>query len=70
MSLKSYPCNDVWPDGKHHCPYCEGGVFVDCEWYCGADEPEDYPEDYYDEPEDIDSDCGFDPYLGCYTGDC
>ena len=23
-----------------------------------------------DEPADIDSDCGFDPYMGCYTDDC
>lgn len=29
---------------------------------------DDYDEDY--EPEDVDSDCGFDPYMGCYSGDC
>ena len=23
-----------------------------------------------DEPADIDNDCGFDPYLGCFTDDC
>lgn len=23
-----------------------------------------------DEPQDIDSDCGFDPYMGCFTEDC
>ena len=23
-----------------------------------------------DEPADIDDDCGFDPYAGCYTWDC
>lgn len=23
-----------------------------------------------DEPSDIDDDCGFDPYEGCYTYDC
>ena len=23
-----------------------------------------------DEPADIDNDCGFDPYEGCYTWDC
>ena len=28
-------------------------------------------EDYVDpEPADIDNDCGFDPYMGCYTDDC
>lgn len=31
----------------------------------------DLPEEYFeDEPADIDDDCGFDPYLGCYTDDC
>jgi hypothetical protein len=24
----------------------------------------------YEEPADIDDDCGFDPYEGCYTYDC
>lgn len=24
----------------------------------------------YDEPADIDDDCGFDPYEGCFTFDC
>ena len=28
-------------------------------------------EDYdYDEPTDIDSDMGFDPYMGCFSDDC
>lgn len=28
-------------------------------------------EDYdYDEPADIDSDMGFDPYIGCFSDDC
>ena len=27
-------------------------------------------EDIYSEPPDIDDDCGYDPYEGCYTGDC
>ena len=26
--------------------------------------------DEYEEPADIDYDCGFDPYCGCYTYDC
>ena len=24
----------------------------------------------YDEPNDIDDDCGYDPYMGCFTDDC
>ena len=27
-------------------------------------------EDFDDEPADIDDDCGFDPYEGCFTFDC
>ena len=30
----------------------------------------DYDEADYDEPDDIDSDMGFDPYMGCFTDDC
>lgn len=53
------------------------------EWYdlgddtnaCGLEEyyedtGDDVPEDWYDESADIDDDCGFDPYAGCYTWDC
>ena len=52
MSLRSWtPCDEKDIDGQYHCPYCEDGEYVNCEWYCGADEPEDYPdfdeEDYY-----------------------
>lgn len=41
---------------------------------------DDIPEDWeftiepvdeeYEEPIDIDDDCGFDPYMGCYSYDC
>lgn len=43
-------------------------------------EEDDIPEDWkfaiepvddeYEEPYDIDDDCGFDPYAGCFTYDC
>lgn len=42
------------------CFKCQDDVF-------GSDDDED-DEDY--EPGDIDDDCGFDPYLGCFTDDC
>ena len=29
-----------------------------------------YEDKNYDEPDDIDSDMGFDPYMGCFTDDC
>lgn len=35
--------------------------------YCGLEQTHDEDED---EPDDIDDDCGFDPYEGCYTYDC
>lgn len=31
---------------------------------------EEYDDPYDDEPADIDDDCGFDPYEGCFTFDC
>ena len=39
------------------------------------DNPEDWsfeirPTDSYEELADIDDDCGFDPYAGCFTYDC
>ena len=42
------------------CPKCQDDVF-------GSDDEEEN-EDY--EPADIDNDCGFDPYMGCFTDDC
>ena len=79
MSLrKQTPC-DVYVDEKgfHHCPYADDGDYVNCEYWCGAEEPEDYPEEYeeeeppdYEEEMEADLDMGFDPYMGCYTDDC
>ena len=50
-------------------------VANDIEWEEG-DDPHDYVfrieecDEDYEEPADIDDDCGFDPYCGCYTYDC
>ena len=50
-------------------------VANDIEWEEG-DDPHDYVfrieecDEDYEEPYDIDDDCGFDPYCGCYTYDC
>lgn len=41
------------------CFKCQDEVF-------GSDEDEDGD----CEPADIDDDCGFDPYMGCFTDDC
>jgi len=40
-----------------------GEVFWAYQWDCKRIQN-------YLEPADIDNDCGFDPYLGCYTDDC
>ncbi len=64
------------------CPY--GAQYSnDCEYWCGAEEPEDDEELDVEDLEDMDledqleyllsddvSEIGFDPYLGCYTDDC
>lgn len=58
MSLRrNCPCD---LDGI--CPY-EAEYSHDCDYWCGAEEPEDFPDD-------CDYEMGFDPYMGCYTDDC
>ena len=44
-----------------HCQYPDDGTLAPCEY-------EDDWDDY--EPDDIDCDCGYDPYMGCFTDDC
>ena len=57
MSIRhNCPC-DI--DGV--CPY-NAEVSGDCEYWCGAEEPEDYPDD-------CDYEVGYDPYSGCFTDD-
>lgn len=61
-------------DKAGHCTlYPEFDPRMECDDFAYFwDEDEDYvvdsDEDY--EPADIDDDCGFDPYMGCYTDDC
>ena len=51
------------------CPYCGNHYqWYDEFAYEGYTVPEKTEGD--DEPADIDDDCGFDPYEGCYTYDC
>lgn len=59
-------CGYYWKD--------ENEPFARCHWEddrfpAPCEEEDDLFEDY-DEPDDIDSDEGFDPYEGCYTWDC
>ena len=50
------------------CPYYFWDDYEEME-ICHADPNWPAPCEY-DEPADIDDDCGFDPYEGCYTYDC
>ena len=55
--------------GNSLCAPCDGIRVVDLTTgeivlEAEVDDAEDY------EPTDIDDDCGYDPYLGCFTDDC
>ena len=64
MSIKLHtPCDDGV------CPY-DAQYNHNCEWWCGAEEPEDLPKDDDFEESDFDLEMGFDPYMGCYSDDC
>lgn len=53
MSLRNWtPCDEPDVDGRHHCPYADDGDYVNCEWYCGAEEPQDDPEIWEEEEDD------------------
>ena len=57
MSIKkNTPCDYQDWDGKFRCPYAEDGEYVNCEYWCGADEPEDFyfGDDAELSPEEID----------------
>lgn len=62
MSLRNWtPCDEPDVDGRHHCPYADDGDYVNCEWYCGAEEPQDDPEIWEeDEDDDWDEEDDFD----------
>lgn len=70
MSIRlSTPC-----DYDGICPY-KAEYNYTCEYLCGSEEPEDYPEDWDQEEceyrtDDCDYEMGFDPYMGCFTDDC
>lgn len=52
MSLRQKtPCDEIDPfTGMTECPYANGNQHVDCEYWCGAEEPQDdYGEGEYNE---------------------
>lgn len=46
MSLRKLTPCDLKIDGQFICPYGAESM-NDCEYYCGADEPEDDPDDFF-----------------------
>ena len=53
MSLRNWtPCDEPDLEGRHHCPYADDGDYVNCEYYCGAEEPQDDPEIWEEEEEE------------------
>ena len=74
--LEEHDCIDIEVDTGRvrlfkvgECPYCGNHYQWHEEFtYEGYTTPEETEGD--DEPADIDDDCGFDPYEGCYTYDC
>ena len=74
--MKCIDCNYYWVDEGEKYPRChctESAGNAPCE-LDEDEETEDINEEGEDENEDdwddADDDCGFDPYLGCYTDDC
>ena len=54
MSLRNWtPCDEPDLEGRHHCPYAEDGDYVNCEHWCGAEEPQDDPEIWEEDKEDL-----------------
>ena len=52
-------CGHYWQDEDDICPRCH---------FEGAVAPCEEEDDYYEDDDGLE--CGFDPYMGCYTDDC
>ena len=56
----STPCDEADPlTGKHECPYMDLDGYVDCHYWCSAEEPADYPEVDAEELAEFQSFCDF-----------
>ena len=53
-SLRTHtPCDERDPvTGQFYCPYIGMDGYVDCHYWCSAEEPADYPEVDAEEPAD------------------
>ncbi len=59
-------CGYFWKDEDEDYPRChypDDGTKAPCEY------DDDYEDDYEDY-DDCDYECGYDPYMGCFTDDC
>ena len=63
-SLESEQAVGLWQDGEL-LHFFRDGEEVDIQ----AEMDEDFADDY-DEPYDIDDEIGYNPYMGCFDGDC
>ena len=77
--MKCLNCNYYWVDEGEEYPRChcdepEGNapceLDEDVETEDIDEEDYNYTEEIEEEWDDADDECGFDPYLGCYTDDC
>ena len=42
MALRwTTPCNEPDINGRHYCPYMDSSGYVNCEYWCHDEEPED-----------------------------
>ena len=71
---ETYGAHVDWEERFYECPECGEPVY-ECDWdvnmltwfLCPICE---FKDEENDEPDNIDADCGYDPYMGCYTDDC
>ena len=61
------------PKNIHSCEEYAHQLFMYCADRIADDFGFEWEWEYsndYDEPDNIDDDCGFDPYMGCFSDDC
>ncbi len=59
FSCEEMNCGYWWQDADEDYPRCH---------FEGAVAPCEEEDDYYEDDDDLE--CGYDPYMGCYTDDC
>ena len=76
--VECFDCLDIEDQGDKvvmfkvgECDHCGNHYQWHEEYhYAGYKNVEQTHDESEDEPGNIDDDCGFNPYLGCYTDDC